>query len=202
MHHQMVAFEVMNLSMLSKQDWSNCVLELSLVADIIVVATRVAVALAQGNWYIVETGRKDGYFSSITEAEKNLPPPTISVSNAIRLFGSKGLSANDFVLLLGGGHTVGAIHCSKFLDRLYNYQNTGRADPSMNSATLTSFRQRCKGVLEIDQRIASDVQTKSTVSRLAYSGDFATQFGYAMINLGRVGVLTQGPVRRNCRRNN
>ncbi|XP_021716340.1 peroxidase 60-like [Chenopodium quinoa] len=202
-------------------------------ADIIVVATRVAVALAQGNWYNVETGRKDGSFSSSTEAEKNLPPPSISVPNAIRLFNSKGLSANDFVLLLGGGHTVGVIHCSKFLDRLYNYQNTGRADPSMNSATLTSFQQRCprsgsnnfvyadqtvgsefrvdngfykaisqgKGVLEIDQRIASDSLTKNSVSRLAWTGDFATQFGTAMINLGRVGVLTQGPVRRNCRRN-
>uniref|UniRef100_A0A803LD05 peroxidase n=1 Tax=Chenopodium quinoa TaxID=63459 RepID=A0A803LD05_CHEQI len=193
-------------------------------ADIIVIATRAAVVLAQGNWYNVETGRKDGYFSSITEAEKNLPPPTISVSNAIKLFNSKGLSANDFVLLLGGGHTVGAIHCSKFLDRLYNYQNTGTADPSMNSNTLKSFQQRCprsgsnnfvytdqtvgsefkvdngfykaisqgKGVLEIDQRIASDSLTKNSVSRLAWTGDFATQFGNAMINLGRVGVLTQG----------
>ncbi|XP_021716759.1 peroxidase 57-like [Chenopodium quinoa] len=206
-------------------------------ADIIVIATRVAVALAKGNWYDVETGRRDGFFSTITEAEKNLPPPTISVSDAITLFNRKGLSSYDFVLLLGGGHTVGDIHCSKFLDRLYNYKNTGRPDPSMNSATLSSCQQRCprsgsnnfvfadqtvgsefkvdngyyqaiaqgKGILEIDQRIASDSLTKDSVNKLAWTDNlFAYQFGYAMVKLGKVGVLTgsQGQVRLNCRRNN
>lgn len=106
----------------------------------------------------------------------------------------------------------------------------------MNTATLSSFRQRCpstgstnfvyadqtvgseflvdngffkaieqrKGVIEIDQRIESDTLTANTVNRLAYSTDFASQFGGAMVKLGRVGVLTgsQGQVRKSCRRNN
>ncbi|KNA13263.1 hypothetical protein SOVF_118110 [Spinacia oleracea] len=112
-------------------------------ADIIVIATRVSVVLAQGKWYNVETGRRDGYISSAKEAESSLPSPKIPVSDAVKLFGHWGLSADDFVLLLGGGHTVGIIHCSKFLDRLYNYQNTGKEDPSMNKNTLWSFRQTC-----------------------------------------------------------
>ncbi|XP_021841146.2 peroxidase 57-like [Spinacia oleracea] len=112
-------------------------------ADIIAIATRVAVVLAEGKWYEVETGRRDGFTSSASEAENGLPKTNIPVWAAVRLFGSWGLSADDFVLLLGGGHTVGVIHCSKFLDRLYNYQNTGKEDPSMNKNTLIAFRNTC-----------------------------------------------------------
>ncbi|XP_021861236.1 peroxidase 57-like [Spinacia oleracea] len=205
-------------------------------ADIIVIATRASVLLAKGSWYNVETGRRDGFISIADEALNNLPGPAISVADAVTSFGNKGLTADDFVLLLGGGHSVGIIHCVHFLDRLYNYKNSGRADPSMNTATLSSFRQRCpstgstnfvyadqtvgseflvdngffkaieqrKGVIEIDQRIESDTLTANTVNRLAYSTDFASQFGGAMVKLGRVGVLTgsQGQVRKSCRRNN
>ncbi|XP_010685990.2 peroxidase 44 [Beta vulgaris subsp. vulgaris] len=203
-------------------------------ADIIVIATRVAVFRAQGKWYSVETGRRDGVVSSAAEASSNLPGPSIPVPNAIDLFRRRGLSATDMVLLIGGGHTVGIIHCNFFLDRLYNYQGTGRADSTINPSTLAFFQSRCprsgsnnfvfadqtpgsefkvdkgfyqairqgKGVLEIDQRLASDSSTSSTVSRLSMTGDFAFQFGGAMVRLGRVGVLTgtQGQIRSTCSR--
>ncbi|KAL2899410.1 Peroxidase 60 [Bienertia sinuspersici] len=205
-------------------------------ADIIVIATRVAVFLAEGRWYNVETGRRDGFVSSASEAQRTLPGPTIPVPIAVDIFRRRGLSADDFVLLLGGGHTVGVIHCNFFLDRLYNFQGTGRPDPSMNRNTLSSFIRTCprsgsnnfvfadqtprsglrvdkgyyqairqgKGVLQIDQQIASHRLTSATVRRLSVTGDFAFQFGGAMVRLGRVGVLTgnQGQIRKNCRRRN
>ncbi|CAO2816339.1 unnamed protein product [Amaranthus hypochondriacus] len=112
-------------------------------ADIIVMATRVAINLAGGRWFSVETGRRDGTISSATEASNTLPGPSIPVSDAVSLFASKGLNATDFVLLLGGGHTVGVIHCNFFLDRLYNFQNIGKPDPTMNTTTLAFLRSKC-----------------------------------------------------------
>ncbi|KAL2899407.1 Peroxidase 57 [Bienertia sinuspersici] len=112
-------------------------------ADIIVIATRVAVFLAGGRWYRVEVGRRDGVVSNAGEAQANLPGATIPVPLALDIFGRRGLNADDFVLLLGGGHTVGLIRCSFILERLYNFQNSGTADPTMNPDTVRSLRNTC-----------------------------------------------------------
>ncbi|XP_010687700.2 peroxidase 60 [Beta vulgaris subsp. vulgaris] len=205
-------------------------------ADIIVIATRVAVFKAQGKWYDVETGREDGVVSSAQEAQANLPGPTISVQSAISLFQKRNLTAAEMVLLIGGGHSVGIIHCNFFLDRLYNFQGTKTADPTINATTLAFFKQRCpsegsnnfvfadqtvgseflvdkgfyqaisqgKGVIQIDQQLQNNTSTGNIVSRLATTDDFASQFGGAMVSLGRVGVLTdsRGQIRTDCRRVN
>lgn len=42
-----------------------------------------------------------------------------------------------------GGHTVGFAHCVFFQDRLYNFQNTGKPDPTMNSTLLQALRFMC-----------------------------------------------------------
>lgn len=112
-------------------------------ADIIVIATRVSVYLARGNWYNVETGRKDGMVSSASEAIANLPGPTIPVPTAVQEYANRNLTTEEFVLLLGGGHTVGFMHCSFFQDRLYNYSGSGKPDPTMNKTTLTFLRNTC-----------------------------------------------------------
>ncbi|XP_021730508.1 peroxidase 57-like [Chenopodium quinoa] len=112
-------------------------------ADIIVIATRVAVFLAGGRWYRVEVGRRDGVISLASEAEANLPASTISVPNAIDVFRRRGLNTQDFVLLLGGGHTVGRIHCSFVMERLYNFQRSRGSDPTMNPTTFSSLSTTC-----------------------------------------------------------
>ncbi|KAL8154125.1 hypothetical protein V2J09_011885 [Rumex salicifolius] len=200
-------------------------------ADVITIATRDAVYLQSGHWYDVETGRLDGLVSLATDANSNLPSPTISVSSALKVFSQRKLDALDFVLLLGG-HTVGITHCSFVHDRLYNYQNTNKADPSMNSTLLTSLKNTCpsdksgasnpifldqtpesenvvddgfykaikvnKGVLEIDQRIATDPLTKDIVDELL-KGNFLFKFGEAMVKLGRVpNADKSGEIRRSC----
>ncbi|KAL8162717.1 hypothetical protein V2J09_014206 [Rumex salicifolius] len=110
-------------------------------ADIISLATRAAVVMAGGRWYNVETGRRDGLVSLASDANAGLPGPSIPVSSAIQAFAAKGISKEDFVLLLGG-HTVGIAHCNLFQDRLYTFNGvSGRTDPSMNP-TLVSFLKR------------------------------------------------------------
>ncbi|KAK4477925.1 hypothetical protein RD792_017190 [Penstemon davidsonii] len=109
-------------------------------ADIIVMATRDAVAMSGGGKYIVETGRRDGSVSLAKNVD--LPSPSISVSNSIKAFANKGLNPTDMVYLLGG-HTVGITHCSLIRDRIYNFQNTGKSDPNMDSALLTTLTARC-----------------------------------------------------------
>eukprot|EP00253_Pinus_taeda_P021962 PITA_21962 len=109
-------------------------------ADIIALATRDAVSLAGGQQYNLPTGRRDGRISSINNV--NLPAPSFQVSQAAAAFAKKGLTLQDMVILLGA-HTVGVAHCSFFSDRLYNFQGSGTADPSMDATLVASLKNIC-----------------------------------------------------------
>ncbi|KAK2980193.1 hypothetical protein RJ640_007283 [Escallonia rubra] len=109
-------------------------------ADIIAMATRDAVFLGRGGRYSVQTGRRDGLVSLATNVD--LPSPSISVSDSVKAFDRKGLSATDMVYLLGG-HTVGIAHCSLFENRLYNFQGTGNPDPTMDPFLVNKLRSKC-----------------------------------------------------------
>ncbi|XP_072962534.1 peroxidase 57-like [Typha angustifolia] len=108
-------------------------------ADIIIAATRDAVALAGGLRYQVQLGRRDGLISQAGDSLRNLPAPTITVPQSIQTFRAKGLSTSDMVLLLGG-HTVGITRCSVIKDRLYNFRGTGKPDPTLNPNFLQLLR--------------------------------------------------------------
>jgi peroxidase len=197
-------------------------------ADIITVATRDSVLLAGGPSYSVPTGRRDGLVSNPNDV--NLPGPTLSVSQAFESFRPKGFTLTEMVVLLGG-HTVGISHCSFFRDRLTNFQGTGKSDPSMDSALANQLAQTCsagsdptvfldqgtnfvvdnqyykqllakKGILQIDQELATDKSSSGIVSNLASnSAGFRNSFAAAMVKMGRVDVLTgtAGNIRKNCR---
>ncbi|KAL9228679.1 hypothetical protein vseg_004232 [Gypsophila vaccaria] len=125
-------------------------------SDILILAARSAVSLAGGKWYDAETGRRDGWVSSQSEALANLPSVSMPVQQAVHLFNSRGLTKEDFVVLLGG-HTVGNVHCDKFQNRLYNFYSTGKSDPRMNPALLKTLKNTCprqskiNGVTFLDQ---------------------------------------------------
>ncbi|KAK6163524.1 hypothetical protein DH2020_000388 [Rehmannia glutinosa] len=194
--------------------------EKTAVPNLSVEATRDAVALGGGGWYIVQAGGETG--PSLLAKNADLPSPSISVSDSIKAFARKGLNATDMVYLLGG-HTVGVTHCSLIMDRLYNFQNTGKPDPTMDSSLLAALRHRCprnasvdssvdldqnplssmivdnsyyrqivrnRGILKFDQDLALDPMSKPTVGAIANGFDFSTRFGQAMIKLGTVDVLT------------
>lgn len=57
-----------------------------------------------------------------------------------------------------------------------------------------------RGILEIDQQLALNPLTKDLVSNVAFGFDFSYKFGQAMINMGRIQVLTgsQGEIRKRC----
>ncbi|XP_073144477.1 peroxidase 60-like isoform X2 [Henckelia pumila] len=129
-------------------------------ADIIVMATRDAVFLSGGGRYTVQMGRRDGAVSSASDV--NMPTSSISVSDLIKVFGDKGLSPTDMVYLLGG-HTIGVARCSSFRDRLYNFQNTGEPDPTMDSMLRDTLITRCpQDSLSDDNTVDLDQNSSSS----------------------------------------
>nr|GLL43208.1 peroxidase 60-like [Ipomoea trifida] len=134
-------------------------------ADIIVMATRDAVSLSGGTPYMVQTGRRDGRVSLASNVD--LPSPKISVVDSVTAFAKKGLNTVDMVYLLGG-HTVGVAHCSVFKDRLYNFDNTGRPDPSMNLGLLFFLRLKCPKDSTFDNTANLDQSTPARVDNYYY----------------------------------
>lgn len=79
-----------------------------------------------------------------------------------------------------GGHTVGVTHCFVIQDRLYNFQSTGKPDPTMDPWLLTTLRQRCpqnstgsnSNIINLDQnRLSSSIVDNSFYKQiLAHRG--------------------------------
>ncbi|XP_068634740.1 peroxidase 60 [Aristolochia californica] len=129
-------------------------------ADIIVAATRDAVELSRGERYEVPMGRLDGLVSSASNVD--LPSPSISVTDSIQAFSRKRLSVVDMVLLLGG-HTVGIAHCSLFQNRLYNFQNTRKPDPTMDPKLVMDLMKSCPTLSTVDNAVNLDQNSNSAL---------------------------------------
>ncbi|KAF8041272.1 hypothetical protein BT93_A0015 [Corymbia citriodora subsp. variegata] len=109
-------------------------------ADIINLAARDAVILAGGVSYPVPTGRRDGN-SSIAKLV-DIPVFAVPWDKVIPYFQVRGLDVLDVTTLLGG-HTLGKTTCKFISDRLYNFNNTGQPDPSMDPTFLSELREQC-----------------------------------------------------------
>ncbi|CAI0385088.1 unnamed protein product [Linum tenue] len=188
-------------------------------ADVIALATRDAVALSGGPTYPLPTGRLDGLTSNVNDV--NLPGPTMPVSSAFaQFFRPKGFTLNEMVTLLGA-HTVGVAHCAFF-------QGTGKPDPTMDPALAGTLRRTCsasnnptafldqntsfvvdtsfyreltvkRGVMQIDQELATDPSTSAMVAGFARSeSSFRQSFAAAMVKMGSL-VGKGGEVRKSCR---
>ncbi|URD96021.1 PPR repeat [Musa troglodytarum] len=117
--------------------------------------------------YAVQTGKRDGNISLASDATRNLPGDSFLASQAIAAFRAKGLSASDMVLLLGG-HTVGLTHCSFILNRLYNYNGSGKPDPAMDPAFVAMLKSRCPQTSTVDNTVLLDHGTPTTVDNSYY----------------------------------
>ncbi|KAL4567686.1 hypothetical protein LXL04_023278 [Taraxacum kok-saghyz] len=117
-------------------------------ADILNLAARDAVYLSGGPSYPVFLGRRDGVESNA--AWIDFPSPSSSWESTLAYFESKGLDLQDMVTLLGA-HMMGRVRCSNILDRLYNFNNTGKPDPSMEPSTLTYLRAECPQKVRLGQ---------------------------------------------------
>ncbi|XP_071703718.1 probable peroxidase 26 [Rutidosis leptorrhynchoides] len=117
-------------------------------SDILNIATRDAIFFSGGPSYPVFLGRRDGLKSEASWVD--LPSPSISWEAALAYFTSKGLNLQDMGTLLGG-HMMGRTRCSNILDRLYNFNNTGKPDPTMEPTTLTSLQKQCPKKVKLGQ---------------------------------------------------
>ena len=174
---------------------------------------------AGGNAYQVPAGRRDGAVSRASDTNGNLPPPTANVAQLTQMFGAKGLTQRDMVVL-SGAHTIGSSHCSSFSSRLSRSGTTAGQDPTMDPAYVAQLARQCpqggdplvamdyvspnafdegfykgvmanRGLLASDQALLSDRNT--AVQVVTYANDpatFQSDFAAAMVKMGSVGVLT------------
>ncbi|KAL8139669.1 hypothetical protein V2J09_005691 [Rumex salicifolius] len=143
-------------------------------ADVLVMATRAAVYVGGGPWFQVETGRRDTLVSKANDA-LILPGPNISMSDAIKVFASKGFTLYDLVVLLGA-HTVGVAHCNNFQDRLYNYRGTNKTDSTMDPTLAKKLMKTCP-------RDEDGTKSEAFLDQTPGSGDtFDTNFYKAIID--------------------
>ncbi|KAI9121388.1 hypothetical protein K1719_008421 [Acacia pycnantha] len=123
-------------------------------ADIVALAARDAVSLANGPSYRVATGRKDGLVSDIALAD-DMPDVSDSIFQLKAKFLNKGLSDKDLVLLTAA-HTIGSTACFFMKRRLYNFMPGGGPDPSINPKFLPVLTSRCPRDGDVNVRLAMD----------------------------------------------
>ncbi|KAF7822469.1 peroxidase 7-like [Senna tora] len=187
-------------------------------ADILTAAARDATILAGGPFWEVPLGRRDGRVSIAREASL-VPHGHENITALVGLFQELGLDILDLVTL-SGSHTIGRSTCHSFMDRLYNFNGTGKPDPSLNIYYLKMLRRRCQGELDLvhldvisprifdnvyytnlkrkvgllstDQSLFSDARTGPFVEAFATQPFlFTSQFAVSMVKLGNVHVLTR-----------
>ncbi|XWS55212.1 hypothetical protein CRYUN_Cryun10bG0155300 [Craigia yunnanensis] len=129
-------------------------------ADIIALAAREAIALANGPSYEVPTGRRDGRVSDVSLAN-NMPDISNSIQQLKAKFLQKGLSEKDLVLL-SSAHTIGTTACFFMTDRLYNFSPGGGSDPAINPEFLPQLLSVCPQNGDVNVRLPIDRGSEQT----------------------------------------
>ncbi|PRQ35520.1 putative peroxidase [Rosa chinensis] len=111
-------------------------------ADILAIAAEESVSLSGGPSWTVLLGRRDGTTANRTAANEALPAPTSNLDVLKSKFSAVGLNTTDLVAL-SGAHTFGRAQCQFFTDRLYNFNNTGSPDQTLNSTYIETLRGIC-----------------------------------------------------------
>ncbi|KAG9144297.1 hypothetical protein Leryth_016942 [Lithospermum erythrorhizon] len=183
-------------------------------SDILTAAARDATLNAGGPFWSVPYGRKDGRVSIAKEADQYVPMGHEKITDLLEFYQSKGLSIVDMVVL-SGAHTIGRSTCGSIQYRLFNYEGTGKPDPSISPKYLNYLRRKCRwaseyvdldaetpkkfdvqyfknlqnkmGLLKSDQLLYLDSRTKPLVGALAsQSSLFRHQFAASMVKLGNI----------------
>ncbi|KAI3954760.1 hypothetical protein MKW92_005233 [Papaver armeniacum] len=151
-------------------------------SDILVLAARDSVVMSGGPFYPVPTGRgrRDSLISFPEIAKVDLPAPNANLSFILAKFSHRNFNEQETVSLLGA-HSIGAVHCNFIIQRLLNFNGTGRPDPTIKHGFLgqgafidlkkdgaadvgfgTHFYQglvQSKSVLPSDQQLMSEERT-------------------------------------------
>ncbi|GJM90710.1 hypothetical protein PR202_ga07015 [Eleusine coracana subsp. coracana] len=196
-------------------------------ADIVALAARDGAFLLGGPSWAVPLGRRDSTTASLTDANNDLPAPTLSLSGLITAYGNKGLNARDLTAL-SGAHTIGFSQCLNFRDHIYNDTNVDAAFATLrrancpvapgsgdtNLAPLDAQTQLVfdnayygnllsqRGLLHSDQELFNGGSQDALVQEYSTNPAlFAADFVTAMIKMGNIRPLTgsDGQIRANCR---
>lgn len=191
-------------------------------ADIISLGVRDAVQLAGGPAYTVTTGRRDSLVSNREEADDNLPGPDIPVPKVQADFLKSGFSAEEMVVLLAGGHSIGKVRCifiepdaapmepgyhasiSKLCDGPNRDTGSVSMDESHPNVIDNSYFGNViakKMPLTIDRLLPLDAKTGPIMKDLLTKPtEFLPLFGKALEKLTVLKVLTgkDGEIRKTC----
>ncbi|KAG8657781.1 peroxidase A2 [Manihot esculenta] len=112
-------------------------------ADILTNAAQQSVSLAGGPSWSNLLGRRDSTTANKTLVNINIPSPFDTLGGLKSKFTNVGLNGNTDLVALSGAHTFGRAQCLTFNGRLYNFNNTGVPDPTLNTTYLQRLRQIC-----------------------------------------------------------
>ncbi|KAL2632273.1 hypothetical protein R1flu_016959 [Riccia fluitans] len=153
-------------------------------SDILTLAARDAIQQFAGFNWSVPLGRRDGVISSVSEANNDLPPPSLNFDSLVSLFNRKGFTMKEMVTL-SGSHTIGVAHCSNIQSRLYNFSQATPTDPSIESTFAASLKRQCKfgdttTTIKMDQTTSRDTWDQNFYSnvlrgRALFQSDDATK---------------------------
>ncbi|KAL2341519.1 hypothetical protein Fmac_009459 [Flemingia macrophylla] len=121
-----------------------------------------------GPSWSVPLGRRDSLTANITLANLNLPAPSSTLDELIDSFTAQDLNTTDLVAL-SGAHTFGRAHCSTFDDRLYDFNGTGSADPTLNTTYLEILSEICPQNATVDNLTNLDLITPDEFDNKYYS---------------------------------
>ncbi|KAM4096849.1 hypothetical protein ACJW30_08G136000 [Castanea mollissima] len=125
-------------------------------ADILAIAARDSVVITGGPTWNVLLGRRDGFLSSKAAANILIPSAFDSLNNIISKFKKVGLDVIDVVSLSG------LARCAAFNNRLFNFEQTGRPDSSMDPHMLFQLQLLCPNVSGYSADLDSEIGNLTT----------------------------------------
>lgn len=113
-------------------------------------------------------GRRDSLTANQSLANENLPGPSSTLPTLKSFFSRQGLTTLDLVSL-SGAHTFGKSRCLLFSDRLYNFNSTGKPDPTLDLAYLKVLQKQCPQNGAGDNRVNFDPTTPDILDKNYYN---------------------------------
>ncbi|RDY06159.1 Peroxidase 17 [Mucuna pruriens] len=144
-------------------------------ADIIIMASRDAVALTGGPDWEVRLGRLDSLIANQEDSNNIMPSPRANASSLIDLFQKYNLTVKDLVAL-SGSHSIGQGRCFSIMFRLYNQSGTGRPDPAFDPKYRQELERLCP--LDVDQNVTGNLDSTPLVFDNQYFKDLVAGRGF------------------------
>ncbi|KAE9620930.1 hypothetical protein Lal_00019634 [Lupinus albus] len=144
-------------------------------ADIIIMASRDAVALTGGPNWDVKLGRLDSLIAYQEDSNNIMPSPRANASALINLFQNYNLSVKDLVSL-SGSHSIGKARCFSIMFRLYNQSGTGKPDPAIDPYYRKELNKLCP--IDVDQNVTGNLDATPLVFDNQYFKDLVAGRGF------------------------